>query len=161
MQTLNGDKHIHANKPVWYLFAEFPLSETSSVDSKTEEFTAGFLAQSFRKLGIQPEQIERIEMTLAAFVKEELMHYTLARSELPGRIRVFCQKKVSDDANSAKTSRPDNTEHTSEQAPILYHSGTTMGGGWGYFILGRSGHSTGYSERSHPIVEIYLYKEGE
>lgn len=130
-------------------------------DGKGDKLTAFLLFQPLRELGIQPERIKNIEMTLAGFAKEALLRFKGARSELPGHLRVFCQKKMLDDANSANNSRPDSTKHTMERTPILYYSDTTMSGGWGYFIIGRSGHSAGSSERSYPIVDLYLYKEGE
>lgn len=107
---------------MWYLLAEYPLSEITSVDGEADELTAGFLDQPFRELGVQPETIENIEMTSAGFAKEALVHDKQAGSELPGRIRVFCQKKMVEDANSVKTSRLFNAEQAMEQAQIIHPS---------------------------------------
>jgi hypothetical protein len=66
-----------------------------------------------------------------------------------------------DDANSVKTSSLYNEEQAMEHAPIKYHSSTIMNGGWGYFIIERSGDDAGSSESARPFIDLYLYKEGE
>jgi hypothetical protein len=48
-----------------------------------------------------------------------------------------------------------------EHTPIVYHSGTILSGGWGYFIIERSCDDAGSSERARPFIDLYLYKEGE
>jgi len=162
MQTSNSDQNISVNNTVFYLLGEYPLGEFMSVDGEADELTAGFLDQPFRELGIQPETIENIEMTLAGFAKEALVHNKQTGSELPWRIRVFCQKKMVKDSNSVTTSRLFNAEQAMEQAQIIHPSGTKIIGGWGYFLIERGGRfAAGSSTPPRHWIDIYLYKEGE
>lgn len=96
---------------------------------------AGSLFKKLRDLNIPPEYVGNIEMMLTGFAKEALEHFKGGRLELPGRIRIFCQKKTIDEK---------------------------IRGGWGYFLIERGDDvSTGPSVRSWNSVELYLYKEGE
>ena len=162
MQTSNGNPNIRSNHSQWCLLAEYALSEIMSDNGKGDELTSGFLSQPLRALGVPPEWIGKVEMTLTGFAKLALVPVKPGRQERYGSIRVFCQKKVMDDANSSQTSRPDHAEQSKEHAPIKYHSNTIMNGGWGYFFIERDGNdSTGSSVGSRNSVDLYLYKEGE
>jgi hypothetical protein len=46
-----------------------------------------------------------------------------------------------------------------EHAQLIIDSGKKMNGGWGYFIIERSGGEAGSSERSSLLVDLYLYQE--
>ena len=162
MQISNANHDLRSDDPVWYFLSEFSLSEFMSDYDRRNELTAGFLTQTVRGLGISPECVENIEMKLTGFTKDALAHFKQGRLESPGRIRVFCQKKAIDDANSTKTSGPYNTEQAMEHAQIIHHSGTKMNGGWGYFLIERGGNvSAGSCVSSWNSVDVYLYKEGE
>jgi hypothetical protein len=87
------------------------------------------------ELGIPPEWVENIEMTLTGFAREALAHFKQGRPALPERIRVFCQKKM-----------------VAEK----------MSGGWGYFLIERTESPCDtFAGRPHQIVDLYLYREGE
>ena len=161
MQTSNADKFGRSNDPVWQFLGEYPLSEFLSDHDKGGELTTGFLFKTVREWGIPLEYLENIDRTLTGFAKEALVHFKQGSLELPGRICVFCQKKMIDNAISAKTSRPDHAELTKEQSSLKYHSSTITNGGWGYFIIERTGHVAGSSEKARPVIDLYLYKEGE
>ena len=128
---------------------------------KGDELTAGFLFQPFRALGVPPEWIEKVEMTLTRLAILALVPVEQEKLARFGSIRVFCQKKMIDDANSVKTSSLCNEEQAIKHAPIKVHSSTIMNGGWGYFIIERSGDDAGSSERARPLIDLYLYQEGE
>jgi hypothetical protein len=145
---------------VWYLLAEYALSEIMSDQGQGDEQAAGFLFQALRELGVPPEWIRNIESKLTGFAAEAQAPIHPGRPERSGNLRVFCQKRLVEDAHSANGSRAEQTERTIERAPVLDPSGTIMNGGWGYFIVERSGDYAGPSERSQPIVDLYLYKEG-
>jgi hypothetical protein len=53
-------------------------------------------------------------------------------------------------------------EQSEEPATIIHHPKTEMNGGWGYFLIERSG---GFVPHSSVViknlVDLYLYKEGE
>jgi hypothetical protein len=48
-----------------------------------------------------------------------------------------------------------------EHVSIKNQSSTIINGGWGYFIIERSGDHAGSPERSCQLIDLYLYKEGE
>ncbi len=143
------------------MLAEYALGEIKSNNDDGDELTAGFLAHPFRELGLPPAATQNIQMALTGSVKEALAHFKQGELERSGSIRVFCQKKVSDDANSVKASRPEHAEQTMERAPTKHHSSTIMNGGWGYFIIERTGDDAAPPERAGPLVDLYLYREGE
>jgi hypothetical protein len=162
MKTSNANKHRGSIDPAWQFIAEFPLNELLSDHDKGGELTAGLLFKMMLEMGIPLEYLEDIEMTLTGFAKEALVHFKRGGLELPERIRVFCQKKIIDNAYSAKTSRPYDTEQVLEHAQFVYPTDTKINGGWGYFLIERGGNvSTGTSASSWNSVDLYLYKEGE
>ncbi len=111
---------------------------------------------------MSPECMENIAGTVTEFAKEALVRYKQEGPEFPGRIRIFCQKKIIDDANSEKTSRPYHTEQDKKQKQIFSDSSASRIGGWGYFSIERGGDiSTDSPLSSGNSVDLYLYKEGE
>jgi hypothetical protein len=115
-----------------------------------------------QELGMPLACVENIAMLVTEFAKESPVDYKQEGSEFPPRIRIFCQKKIIDDANAARaTSRPDPTEQAMEHSPMILDFGTKMNGGWGCFLIERGGNvSDDASLRSHYVVDLYLYKEG-
>jgi hypothetical protein len=120
------------------------------------------LFQEVKELGLPPECVENIEITLAGFAKEALAHFKQGKVELPGRIRVYCQNKIIDDANSARAnSRPYHAEQSVEHLQMIYQS-SAIKGGWGYFLIERGGNVPVDSlEGSRNTIDLYLYKEGK
>jgi hypothetical protein len=134
MQTSFANQHGRSNDPVWQFLAEYSLSEFLSDHDKESELSAGLLFQTMRESSIPIERIENIEVTFRRFAREALMHFKQGRMELPGRIRIFCNKKMIDEE---------------------------MKGGWGFFVIERSRDSS-TSDWSDPhLIDLYLYKEGE
>lgn len=160
MRSTNGGKNIRSNNPDWYLLAEYALGEMLPDNGKEYDVTAGFLFQPLKELGVPPELIRKIVLTLTGSAQKAGMSVKQKRLERPGRIRVFCQKKVIDNANAVKTSRPDHAEPMMEPVPIQDPSSTILGGGWGYFIIERSAGSADSPKRNRPLFDLYLYKEG-
>ncbi len=162
MQRSNPDHRVRPNNPIWHFLAEYSLSEFTSDPNGGERLPPGLLFQTLRELDIPPEYVEKIEMMLTGFASEALLHFKQGGFELPGRIRIFCQEKLINKANSAKTSSSYNTEQGLERAQFVHHPGTKMTGGWGYFLIETGGNvSTGSSANSWNSVDLYLYKEGE
>jgi hypothetical protein len=161
VRTSAGDKNIRSNNLGWYLFAEYALSEMMPDNSKEYELTAGFLSQPFQALGVPPELIRKIELTLTGFAQKTRLPDQQGGLERLGGFRVFCQKKVIGCVKAAKSSRPDHAEPTMEPVPIQDPFGSILNGGWGYFIVERSRGFADSSERIHPLIDLYLYKEGE
>ncbi len=162
MQTSNAKQNFRSDDPVWILLAELPLRDFLLDRDWKDESTAGYLFQTARELGMSPECMENIAGTVTEFAEEALVRYKQEGSEFPGRIRIFCQKKIIDDANSEKTSRPYHTEQGKKQKQIFPDSGANTVGGWGYFMIERGEDLPPYSSAlSHNYIGLYLYKEGE
>jgi len=162
MQNPKDNQNSRPNDPVWHLLAEYPLSEFILDQDTGDEPTAGLLFQTMRELGIPPEYLENIEMTLTGFAKEAMAHFNQDRLDSPVYIRVFCQKKTIAEVNSVRTSSHLNAEPTTEPTQINRHSDTKMNGGWGYFLIERGGVFTpGSSVSTYNLIDLHLYKEGE
>jgi hypothetical protein len=162
MQTSNADQESRSKDSEWVLLGECSLSKFLLDPENGDQITAGPLSQIVRELGIPVKGVENIETTLRSFAREALAHFKPGKVELPGRIRIFCQKKMIDDANSVKISRLDNVEQAMEHAQIIHPSGTKMNEGWGYYVIerGRDFASIPCKE-SCRVVELYVYKEGK
>jgi hypothetical protein len=162
MKKSNASQNLTSSDSVWYLFAESSLIEFMSEIDRGDELKAGRLFQERQKLDIPPSSVEKIERTLKEFVREALVHYKQSKLELTGRIRVFCQIKLIDAANSAHTSELCQTEQNMEQVQMIHHPCTRMDGGWGYFLIERGGDfQPGSSVSTGNWIDLYLYKEGE
>ena len=162
MQTSNAKPNLSSNDPEWVLQAELSLSDFLSDHDCRDEPTAGYLFQKLQELGMSPEGMENIARTLAGFAKEASVRYEQRRLEIPGRIRIFCRKKIIGDANAAQTSRPYHTKQGKEQKQNFPDSGTNTIGGWGYFMIER-GEELPPDSSAIPCsyIDLYLYKEGE
>ncbi len=136
MQLSNTGQNIRPVYPEWHFLAEFSLSEFLTELDRSGGLAAGRLFQTVRQLGMPPEHVEAMEMTLAGFAKEAPVFFKEGRLELAGRIRVFCQKKI-------------------------IESGPGVSGGWGYFMIERGKDLLPCSSTApHSYLHLYLYKEG-
>jgi len=122
MQISNTDKPGRSNDPAWQFLASYSLSEFLSDHDNEVGSTAGLLFQMTRELGIPAEVLENIDMTLTGFAKEALLHFNQGSLELYACIRVFCQKKIINDENLAKTSRLYTVEQAAEHAHTIHSS---------------------------------------
>jgi len=162
MQTSNAEQNFRSADPVWVLLAELSLGDFLSDHDQRDEPTAGYLFQMVRELGMPFECMENIAKLVTEFAKESPVHYKQEGLEFPARIRIFCQKKIIDDANAARTtSRPYHTEQAMHHSPMILDLGTKMNGGWGCFLIKKGGNvSDDASLSSHHLVDLYLYREG-
>ncbi len=159
---ITANHKLGSEDPIWCFLAEFSLGEFMSDHDRRDDLTAKLLFQTVRELGISPDCVENIEMTLTGFAKEALVHFKPGAVEVPERIRVFCQKKMIASANLAKTSVPYYAEPGMKHAPAITYPGSKINGGWGYFLIERGGNlSAGSCVRSWNSIDLYLYKEGE
>lgn len=162
MQTSNAKQNFRPEDPLWVLLADLSLGDFLSDHDRRDAPTAGYLFQTLRELGMSPECMENIARTLAGFAKEASVRDKHGRLEFPGRIRIFCQKKIVDDANAAKTPRAYHAEQAKKEKQILPDSGASTMGGWGYFIIERGEDLPPDSSAIlHNSIDLYLYKEGE
>lgn len=162
MQTSGAKQNFKSGDPVWILLAELSLGDFLSDHGRRDSPTAGFLFQMVQELGMPLECVEDIAMLVTEFAKESPAHYKQDGLEFPGRIRIFCQKKIVDDANVGRTTlQAYHTEQAREHSPMILDFGTKMNGGWGCFLIKRGGDiSDDASLGSHHLVDLYLYREG-
>lgn len=163
MQTSNAKQDFRSDDPVWVVLANLSLGDFLSDHNRSDEPTAGSLFQMVRELGMPLECMENIAMLVTEFVKESPVQHKQEGSEFSARIRIFCQKKIIDDANAARaTSRPYDTEQAVEHSPMIHDFGTKMSGGWGCFLVERSADfPQDRSASSSKLIDLYLYKEGK
>ncbi len=161
MADIDTDQRIRSDDPAWYFLADLSLSEILA-DHRRDELTNGLWVQTVRELGVPLECEENIKRTLTGFARDAWGHFKQGKLEVPGRMRLFCQQKIIDDANSTDTTRFIHTEQAAENEQMIHHSGAKMNGGWGYFLIERGvNESTGSPVRPWISVDLYLYKEGE
>jgi hypothetical protein len=158
MHISNAKQNSRSDDPVWHLIAEFSLQDFLSGYDRRVETAAGSLFQLLQELGMSPEFVENIARTLAGFVKEVLERDKQERQESPGRIQIFCQKKILDDVNPVKTSATDRNIQGKKHTQSFPDSETNMIGGWGYFMIER-GENLPSSATPQICVDLYIYKE--
>ncbi len=146
----------------WHFLAEYSLSEFFSNPDQQDKVTSGMLFHTGQELGIPPEYVAKIEITLNGFAKGGSVHFKPGEEEPAGRIRIYCQENVIADASSQKTSTPYHAKPSTERAPVVPGSTMNMNCGWGYFLVERSADaSVASSGASQHFVDLYLYKEVE
>jgi hypothetical protein len=162
MKTSNAKQKFNSDDPVWILLADLSLGDFLPDQHRREESTAGYLLQMVRELGLPLECVENIAMLVSEVAKESPVHDKPERLEFSGRIRIFCQKKIIDDANAwHASSRPCPTEQAMELLPVILDFGTKMNGGWGCFLIRRGANVSDDASLSSPhVVDLYLYREG-
>jgi hypothetical protein len=162
MQTSGAKENFKSDDPAWVLLAELSSGDLLSDHDRRDRPTAGFLFQVVQELGIPLECVENIAMLLTEFAKESPVRYKQDGLEFPGRIRIFCQKKIIDDANVGRTTlQAYRNEQAREHSPMILDFGTKMNGGWGCFLIKRGGDvSDDASPSPHLLVDLYLYREG-
>ena len=162
MQISTVKRNFNCDDMGWVLLAELPFMDFLSDQDQKDEPVVRSMFQTLRELGMSLQEMENIALALARFAREALMPTTQGRSDFPEWIRIFCQKKMIGDANSAKTSRPYHTEQGNKQKQIFPDSGANTVGGWGYFMIERGEDLPPYSSAiPHNYIGLYLYKEGE
>ena len=163
MQRSNTNHKFEYDNPVWVLLAELSSGDFLSNHERRGRSTAGFLFQPLCELGMSAGTIENISRALADFARKAFVLPNPGRLESPGRIRVFCQKKIIADGKLVHiTSRSFRAEKSMEHAQIILDSDMKINGGWGYFVIERGWDvSTESSKSLWNSVDLYLYKEGE
>jgi hypothetical protein len=140
----------------WYLLVEYPLSVFLLDRNRRDDCMAGILFQSLSKLGVPPECGADIRMMLAEFADEVGEHTKQGRWNLPGWVRVFCQRKMIDGEQLG------HTEQAAKIAPEILGLGMKIKGGLGFFLIEKGGTaSPGFQEDPENLVDVYLYREGE
>lgn len=164
MKISNSNQNFTSDNRVWYFLAEFSLSQFLLDLHRGAELTVGLLIQTMRELGMPLEYVQNMATLVTEFAKESPVLYKQKGLDFPARIRIFCQNKIINEANAARTtSQPYLPEEAMEHSAMIFDVGTTLNGGWGCFLIERAGldSSTGQSVGSRNSVDMYLYKEGE
>ena len=158
MPRSNAKQNSNSGDLVWVLLAELPVRDFLSGHDQKDKSAAGYLFQTVRELGMPPTCVEDIAMLVTEFTKESPVHGKQEGMEFPAWIKIFCQKKIIDAANAARTtSRPYQTEPAMEHSPMILDFDTKMDGGWGCFLIKRG---CNVSDDPHHVVDLYLYREG-
>jgi hypothetical protein len=162
MQTLHTNQSTRSNDPGWVFLAEYSLGTFLEKPDAGGELATGLLSQIARELAIPVECIHYVEKTLRSFAQEAVAQFQQGRTDLTGHIRIFCQKKMIEDACSTKTSRLHKIEQAIRAERTVRYSGRIMNGGWGYFLVERTSDSSASPSGgpSH-FIDLYLYVEGE
>ena len=162
MQTSNTKQNFNCDDPVWILLAELSFSDCLSNHERKDGLMARLMFQTIQEFGMPPECTENVTRTLAGFAQGALAHQQQERLEFPARVRIFCQKKMIEDANYASASRPDRMERGKKQKQIFPHCEASQIGGLGYFMIERGEDPPPYSAgMPHNSIDLYLYTEGE
>lgn len=161
MPPLNAGPNYRWDDPLWFLLAEFSLSELFP-DHEREELTAGRLSQTLRALGMPPECMEKLEKSLAGLAQGAGGHFRPVGPVLSaGGVRIFCQRKIIDNRRRA-ASQLDPAGQAVEPTPGRLDSVIKLSGGWGYFLIERGGVVIpGFPLSPESSVDLYLYREGE
>ena len=163
MQIPDAHPYCSPDDSEWYLLTEWPLSEFLSDLDQKDVLSTRLLFQAVRRLVMPSGCVEKIEMTLAEFAKEDWGRRKPGERGGLGQVRVFCQRKIIDAERSGYASlQPHSAGQATEQAPMLFNLEKKLNGGWGFFLIERGGiHSPGFAARMGDSVDVYLYKEGE
>jgi hypothetical protein len=162
MNMLNNQVNFQSNDSPWYFLTEYSFSNIIPNQDEEGVHTGGQLSQIGSEFGIPAEFIEKIEMTLRSYSREALANVKQGRLELPPLVRIFCQKKMTNDERFALSSKISKSEYRPDQELINHRSGTDFKGGWGFFLIQRRGYyPTSSSSNDCNSIELYLYNEGE
>lgn len=162
MKTSNAKENFNSDDPVWVLLAELSFRDFLSYHDRKDGFMARLMFQTIREFGMSPECMKNITGMLAGFAQEALEHQKQDRLEFPARVRIFCQKKMIEDANAAGASRPDHVERGKKHKQIFPDCEASKIGGWGYFMIERGEDLPPDSSGiPHNSIDLYLYKEGD
>jgi hypothetical protein len=135
MPTSCSKQESRSIDSTWYLLGEYSLGELSLDPEKGDKSAAEIFSEILRELAIPIEDFENIEMILRSFAREALMHFRQGRLGFPGRVRIFCQKKMI------------NQE---------------VQGGWGYFVIERSRDASSLdSTEFQRLLDVFFYEERE
>ena len=153
MCTSNANQESCKQDTVWVFLAVYSLDEFMRIVESGDDSAAGMPLQD---LGIPQECLNPIIRTLADFAQLAMMH---AHPGTPAGIRLFCQEKMLKAGKPAETMRSKQTVASPE---IILKADPKMTGGWGYFLVERSGDSPEDRPASSPnLIDLYLYKEGK
>jgi hypothetical protein len=160
MQTSNAKGNFNYDDTGWVLLAEIPFMDFLSDQDQRDKPVVSSMLQTLLELGMSREDMENIARTLAGFARKALVRTKQRGLEFPARIRIFCQKKMINDANSAKSARP--PEQVKKQRQMFPDFGVSRIGGCGCFMLERGEDLRSASDAiPRSCIDLYLYKEGD
>jgi hypothetical protein len=161
MKTEKDDEKNRLIDPVWYCLGEFPLDKFLAIVNHGDGTAIGLEFKSFADLGIGYELLSIIERKLAWFASEMLVQLNQSRFEAPVSIRLFCLKKTIVEVNDKQPSKQSAQWKVLKTNPIIHQPVLEADGGWGYFLVKRSGNlHPGDTISSKNYIDLYLYKEG-
>jgi len=141
MLTAKENLHHENDDPLWYLIAEYSLSDRILNEYMGAELTVGSLIQAIQVLCLSPETLNKIGGIIAWVARKVISDKNVGCSNLPASIHLFCERNIMN-----RTS----------------HGEDPVNGGWGFYVIerGRDGPNPSSQERQR-VVELYLYREGK
>jgi len=159
MQKSSAKHKSKSTDTLWYFLVEYSLSEFT-LDDFGDKLKNGLLFQTIQDLGVPPECLKKIEMTLTGFVNQSTFHSDQGKSIFPIVIRLFVREKMLRLENSAKTAEAPQEKPTIEGAQIISPPGTQRIGGWGFFIIEKARDLPAVPAAVSPnFIDLYLYQE--
>jgi hypothetical protein len=131
-----GDKSSDRGDPGWQVLAEFTLHDQMSSKYFTER-TALAATGALTLLQLQDGCLPGLEVAVERAALNALEHRDRLHSQLPISICIYTSKVAGSPGAEELT-------------------GTSCG--WGYFIIQKI--TEGRSGEAHPVVQLYLYPEG-
>jgi hypothetical protein len=132
MCTSFADKESKNIISGWVLLGEYSPAELLLDLEKSEEISGRLLTQMAGDLRLPVECVQSIARIMNSIFVQPHTQSRTRRGDSPGRIRIFCQKKM---------------------------MGWELKGGWGYFVVEPS-RDASPGDCLAPLYDIYIYEEG-
>jgi len=162
MPGSHNNQNSNLNDPEWCFLGEYALKGLVVDGDIRDRSEDGMLIETIRDLGIGVELIDNIERKLIEFISGAMAQLNQLRFETPITIRLFCQKKMVEDENTMNSFSQIKEKQTLKFSRKTHQPFAAVNGGWGYFLVERSGGFVPNSTVStFNLVDLYIYKEGE
>lgn len=151
----------------WELLAEFLLPDGIANEHQDLENASIQIIEAVGDLGLAPVQLNRIKGTLVNAKRNVIRNNTQKGSNLPIAIRLYYQKKKSEQPDEVETLGVDFDalcldEDGVEPSEVRWKTFRAETGdtGWGYFLTERrvEAYSTSLGEPTY-LIELFLYTE--
>lgn len=157
MHPSETNRKSRSTDPEWHLLFVFSIQDLlTDIERKSETATLS-LFRFLNYLGVSPDLVENIPKTIAGFAKKAEMHDEQETRNTPEQIRIFCQKKLLNEA--IPTDFPMENLGIKDQAQNFSNIKADRLGGWGYFIIERSEKDPSSSPNRNIFIDLFIYKE--
>ncbi len=134
MQSTNSHQGSKSDNGRWYLLGEYSFSGLILDPEQDPQRAIELPSAVIDDIDIPLERVGSIEVALRSFAGQALRHAQPDGQVHPGKIRIFCQKKILDEE---------------------------MKGGWGYFVIEKPREAFPEASQKPPeAMDLYIYEEG-